>query len=602
MKFDMTVIDNLGLSMYQSIPPVISELVANAWDADAERVEIAIPQGAIDSTSEIRVKDWGKGMSFLELNSEYLRIGRRRRKRPDETTLGGRKLMGRKGIGKLSVFGVCKTVELITVKDGIKNSFEMNIDAIRSSANGLYWPEHTLKHVPAEGEKNGTEVVLKNIQRRNIINIEKLMVELGRRFSILSPSFEVKVNEDKLNPLLDIVKSRLEFDEKVFEGVVVDESEGLKVSGWVGTLGTIPKNMTMGVSVQAHGKLVQEPFFFGEPAGRHFAYSYLVGEISADFLDEQEDDIIAPHRMSIDWEGNDWARLVMEWGRETILDLSKEWNVKRRTKRRKKILDKDSITEWYGNLETSEKELVDRVLDILSESEIDDDKLTELAQYISDSFDFEAYTRIADKFTAASPDELAVLVDLMKEWSVLEARGYLKILKARLGVIDALENFVNTNAYEKTIQAHLYDYPWLIHPTWVAVEKERQLAGLVKEEFPDPEGKRRVDIVCVGAAKDLYVIELKRPDVKVDKNDINQLKDYVAFLMDKVGTAPEAYDRVTGYLIAYKHKDDTRTRIEIEDLRKIGHYYMTYDEMIGRAKKMHEGLVANIQKVDAETE
>lgn len=48
MQVQMTVIDNLGIKMYSNIVPVISELVANAYDADATLVEIELPEDRID--------------------------------------------------------------------------------------------------------------------------------------------------------------------------------------------------------------------------------------------------------------------------------------------------------------------------------------------------------------------------------------------------------------------------------------------------------------------------------------------------------------------------------------------------------------------------
>lgn len=36
MTIDLNVLNHLGINLYSNIPSVISEVVANAWDADAE--------------------------------------------------------------------------------------------------------------------------------------------------------------------------------------------------------------------------------------------------------------------------------------------------------------------------------------------------------------------------------------------------------------------------------------------------------------------------------------------------------------------------------------------------------------------------------------
>ena len=40
VSFDITTIDHLGVKLYSTIPPMIAELVSNAWDADAHIVKI----------------------------------------------------------------------------------------------------------------------------------------------------------------------------------------------------------------------------------------------------------------------------------------------------------------------------------------------------------------------------------------------------------------------------------------------------------------------------------------------------------------------------------------------------------------------------------
>lgn len=60
---------------------MLTEAVANAWDADAENVEIGIdPDGMF-----IKIKDDGIGMSNEDMNTKYLRVGYRRRDEERET-------------------------------------------------------------------------------------------------------------------------------------------------------------------------------------------------------------------------------------------------------------------------------------------------------------------------------------------------------------------------------------------------------------------------------------------------------------------------------------------------------------------------------------
>ena len=81
MEFDVCTIKHLGLQMYSTLPPVIAELVANGWDANARKVEITIPETPIDEgTSEIVINDDGMGMSGEDVRKKYLVVGRDRRR------------------------------------------------------------------------------------------------------------------------------------------------------------------------------------------------------------------------------------------------------------------------------------------------------------------------------------------------------------------------------------------------------------------------------------------------------------------------------------------------------------------------------------------
>ena len=44
MVFQPATIEHLGFKLYSNLPPVIGELVSNAWDADAKKVEISLPE------------------------------------------------------------------------------------------------------------------------------------------------------------------------------------------------------------------------------------------------------------------------------------------------------------------------------------------------------------------------------------------------------------------------------------------------------------------------------------------------------------------------------------------------------------------------------
>src|SRR6266404_5456238 len=99
LAFHGRVIDHLGIQMYQSPIAAIAELVANAWDANAEKVDIAFPD-VLDAAAEIVIADNGWGMTFEQCQERFLDVGRNRRGEDatEATEEKGRPVLGRKGI------------------------------------------------------------------------------------------------------------------------------------------------------------------------------------------------------------------------------------------------------------------------------------------------------------------------------------------------------------------------------------------------------------------------------------------------------------------------------------------------------------------------
>lgn len=112
INIDKKVLRLLGAQLYGDTPSIISELVQNAYDADATAVWITINTTTPNS---IVVADNGIGMTPDEVNDRFLNIGQDRRT-AYPLSPSGRKVLGRKGIGKLAVFSLAKVIDVFSKK------------------------------------------------------------------------------------------------------------------------------------------------------------------------------------------------------------------------------------------------------------------------------------------------------------------------------------------------------------------------------------------------------------------------------------------------------------------------------------------------------
>src|SRR5665213_2689176 len=109
MTVELSVLESLGINLYSNAAAVLSELVANAYDADAGTISITWrPRADADDEGkekllEVIVTDDGSGMDGAQLNARFLKAGYKKRAiEGTESPKWHRPYMGRKGIGKLS--------------------------------------------------------------------------------------------------------------------------------------------------------------------------------------------------------------------------------------------------------------------------------------------------------------------------------------------------------------------------------------------------------------------------------------------------------------------------------------------------------------------
>lgn len=107
MTFDPRTIEHLGIRMYSTLPPVIAELVSNAYDAEANNVIIKLYESNASDNStgnkKIEILDDGHGMTYDEVNDHFLVIGRNRREGTGDSSIQRSKNGKRLVIGKGSV-------------------------------------------------------------------------------------------------------------------------------------------------------------------------------------------------------------------------------------------------------------------------------------------------------------------------------------------------------------------------------------------------------------------------------------------------------------------------------------------------------------------
>ena len=292
MTFEPDTIEHLGVRMYSTLPPILAELIANAHDADAEHVLLTLNDSEKDK--EIIVEDDGAGISFDEINEKFLRIGRNRREhdKKDFTPRLGRKIIGKKGLGKLSFFGIAHEIEISTRKNGKENIFQMNWEDIKKEEKE-YEPRIVKRDRSCPHGEHGTKITLREIRRKSDFSAEDLANSLSKMF-ILEPDFEIEIRRNSEDPIIVSNEKKYEDLQKQVEWKIPDdykdESDYEKAGEIKGHLMATekpipPKTNMRGITLFSRKKMVNRPEYFSNSTSSHF-FSYLTGWLEVDFIDE----------------------------------------------------------------------------------------------------------------------------------------------------------------------------------------------------------------------------------------------------------------------------------------------------------------------------
>lgn len=601
LKFDPNTIEHLGVSLYSKLPSVLSELISNSWDADADNILINfIDDGEI---KEIEYSDDGNGMDFSELNEKFLLIGRNRRNQPeDRITKKGRKVIGKKGLGKLSVFGICDTIEIISVKGGAKNHFKMNLADIKTS-KGEYNPELVCEKDSISSEKNGTKMILRKIRRKSGFNLNEIALNLSKKFLIFD-QLNTKLllnNSDEIMISNELKFSTLE--EQFVWKFPNDLDDSYKyhknINGFIITTKTPIKDTDMsGIYLTSRGKIVNTASFYGLRDNDQF-HSYVTGYLEVDFIDEFDEDVISTDRHSLNWE-NDDTKELQNYLQNVIRKIGNEWKKKRADVKMINIKDLTNldIVEWQSKLPKYEKDLSERIINpILTNPHLETERSSDIIKNVIDKFNNQTYKEYADKIADISSEEqLPQFLELIEDWKAIEAKQFKDIAYSRIEVIKQFEEYLDTDTKEvPTLHNFLKKFSWLLDPRILEFRDEVRYSALLKENFPDEildEKNRRIDFLCSNALGEiLYVIEIKRSVYEVDLKAIEQAYDYQSFLTEKYASH-SGFSKVVCYVVGGSKSDDYKFKNKESTYMKTGEVFVkTYIELLEQSKEYHKEFI-----------
>jgi len=210
----------LGEQLITDEVAAMSELVKNAYDADATKVKVTLHGVSDQDESYIIIKDNGHGMSLDTVLSSWLELGtlskaRGPDRKPRFSESGNRVCLGEKGLGRLAVHKLGYQTELITRRKDTNLETKLTLDWYVFEKNQGFLQDIPVKWEVTEPRvfvkpdaTSGTQITITKLHRKwSATLIEKIyrnVQALKSPFVDLS-DFDIEIEiEDKLAPAIEV--------------------------------------------------------------------------------------------------------------------------------------------------------------------------------------------------------------------------------------------------------------------------------------------------------------------------------------------------------------------------------------------------------------
>jgi Histidine kinase-, DNA gyrase B-, and HSP90-like ATPase len=575
------------------------ELVANAWDAYATRVDITWPHP--ETGLPFAIQDDGCGMTPEQFDErwktlDYNRVdaqGSAVMAPPELSGKSPRTAFGRNGKGRYAAFLFASRYRLRTWCDGLESTFEVSRETSQPLVVSLIG-----RREPAEG--HGTEIVA--IASRPVrLSAEQARIVLGTRF-LMDPSFEVTI--DGIPVTFDDIPKTMVKDSRVdvpSHGTarvrMIDTSRSDRTKGQHGIAWWVVNRLVGECSWRGFN---DELILDGRTAAAR-RYMFIV---FADFLADA---------VCTDWRAFDGDHEAWKAARPLVQDCIRSLLADATSAQRSEVKDSirdrhhDSVRRMAPASRERWNAFIEQVVD--SCPSLPEQQIEQVAGVLANLEISKSKYGLINKLHDMQPGDLDNLHQLLEDWTLEVAKDALDEIQARLRLIEELDTKLRDPESDEVqdLQPLLESSLWAFGPEFESIEytSNRGMTEVIRSLFGAPtRGSRsRPDFVIVpdgslglysrdaygedrevNGLASLVVVEIKRPGVRIGSDQKNQVWKYVKELIEK-GFIDER-TRVNCFVLGSERDPHETTR----DEGRVIIEPMTYDIFIRRAERRMLGL------------
>lgn len=531
-----------------SLVDALIELIWNSLDADALNVKVVFEDNGLDSLTSIKVIDDGMGIPFAEAKSIFKNLGGSKKKNKLKSEIHNRFLHGKEGKGRLKAFSLGATVNwTITYKDEASQKlFTYKVGMHLNNPSDVKISE------PIETQNHSTGVVLEAFdihkQVKSLTETSKAKIlETFASYLYDYKNINLEIAGERIDPT-KIIGSISSFNLDLINYESKDYPCKLRLTEWISS-----KQKPSTFLCCNHGipylKLDMGWYY---PNKKYTAY--IESEAVIDMLNNHgldlaimngsvqtnlalAQDIIKTHFRA--QEAEKAATLVEEWKKEDIYPYdSMTTNIIEKVERQVFDIVASTVSYNIDKFEKTSKENRKFQFRLLKQALETNPRSLQM---------------IINEVLNLSSDEQDDLAELLKDVSLSSIISASKIVTDRLKFIHGLENIINSKEGKKNLKERTQLHRMLAENCWVFGEEfflsvdDQSLTECLKQhskflnedvdileavEHPTKE-RGIVDLMLTKTTRNNkpntahhLVIELKRPNVKIGREEISQIQDY----------------------------------------------------------------------------
>ena len=489
----------------------LTELVANAWDAGATKVDITIPD---DYNFILVVEDNGTGITKSNFENRWMRLGYNRLKSqgknvvfPKDILNMRRQAYGRNGVGRHGLLCFNNEYKVITIAENQKSTYTITT---KSEEQPFIIKDANFE--PSIGHGTRLEVIVV----KNLPKPEKILEVISARF-LHDPNFVISINSRTV-PLSEHTG--------LIDSTILN-IEGLKLTAHlIDSLKSAKSTLYQGIAFWQGKRLVGEPsWILGNEVvvdGRtKFAKRFTIVIETIDLADQIYED----------WSGFK-RNEIME---NVFSEITKYVNAKFTEIARDNIEETKSqvknefLTELSDLTPLAKYEVNEAINAItLMHPTVKPEAISIAVEAIINLEKSRSGKELLVKLSKLTEDDIEGLNLLLDKWTVRDALSVLDEIDNRISVIEAIRKLSKDNEVDELHVLHplVTAARWLFGPEYESAEysSNQQLQNAIEKVF-----KKKL-------SKDLFNNHKQRPDIVI-------LKDSIASI-----TGTEIFDNETSLL------------------------------------------------------